>query len=322
MTLQHAACSLTRCSLVCSRQLPIDGPYNGVLVLSDGNLISKNLGYQEGDVCRYSILEPDGLSVVSELELPIKSMGRFSADLCDEGEFIYTSTATHVKRLKYANRVLTEDAEWGATYHVPVEGEVQSDGWDTCIGSGSVWMMDAGRPPTWIGPSSAPQRAFRFSIDNPSDRDVVDHISKPFAFNPGPPLYDPERKILVHYDTINRTVVAHKYAGPGGGMGVLWKHDIRNTVQMMLYPDTGELVLEDSPKVLSVSNGKYFNGFAVVLDISTGQEKGRAPLNHKGTMGMFLCPGFERDFYVAAINGTIARVMIDDNAAGTCASKI
>ena len=101
------------------------------------------------------------------------------------------------------------------------------------------------------------------------------------ANHTGPPLYDPERKILVHYDTISGTVVAHTYAAPGRPLEVLWKHAIRNTVQMMLYPDTGELILEDSPKVLSIHN-RHKNGFAVVLDIQTGEVKGRSKINLLG----------------------------------------
>lgn len=69
--------------------------------------------------------------------------------------------------------------------------------------------------------------------------------------DPGPPLYDPERRILVHYDTLGRTVVAHRYQAPGQ-LELLWKLRMRNSVQMMLYADTGELVLEDSPRTMSL----------------------------------------------------------------------
>ena len=55
-------------------------------------------------------------------------------------------------------------------------------------------------------------------------------------------------------------------------------------MQMMLYPSTGELVLEDSPHVLQ--SRKIDTGEIVVVDITTGEERGRAPLNEKGTMGM------------------------------------
>jgi hypothetical protein len=32
-------------------------------------------------------------------------------------------------------------------------------------------------------------------------------------------------------------------------------------------------------------------------------------------MGMFMCPGFKRDFYVASIAGEVTRVFVDEEAA-------
>ena len=50
-------------------------------------------------------------------------------------------------RLRYADGALSLDEGWGGSY--AVEGADQSAGWDTCLGSGSLWMMDMGRPPNW-----------------------------------------------------------------------------------------------------------------------------------------------------------------------------
>jgi hypothetical protein len=102
-------------------------------------------------------------------------------------------------------------------------------------------------------------------------------------------------------------VCAHHYVG--GRLEQLWELAFRNSVQMMLYPDTGELVLEDSPNVMNFG-GRRKDGAIVVVDIETGEEKARALMNEQGTMGMFLCPGFERDFYVCSIEGTIARFSV------------
>ena len=62
-------------------------------------------------------------------------------------EFIYFTTDTDVLRLRYADGALGLDEGWGGSY--AVEGADQSAGWDTCLGSGSLWMMDMGRPPNW-----------------------------------------------------------------------------------------------------------------------------------------------------------------------------
>jgi hypothetical protein len=63
-------------------------------------------------------------------------------------EFVYFTTDTEVKRLRYRGGALTLDASWGPGRYA-LEGEDQSAGWDTCLGSGSIWMMDMGRPPNW-----------------------------------------------------------------------------------------------------------------------------------------------------------------------------
>ena len=53
---------------------------------------------------------------------------------------------------------------------------------------------------------------------------------------------------------------------------------------------------------------------AVVLDVESGAELARAGIDVRGTLGMFFTPGFGRDFYVASIPGTVARVFVDEHA--------
>lgn len=297
------------CEVMVERQLPLDAPYNGLLIMSDGNLVMKNLGYRPGEPCQFSVLEPERLEAVSDpLVIESQCMGRFSSDITEGGdEFIYLSSATDLIRLRYENGKLSRDSDWRASY--AVEGQDQSDAWDTSIGSDSVWLMDMGRLPTWQTPGSAAQRAFRFSTTDARERDVVDVIEEPNAWNPGPPLYDPERKILVVYDTLNGGVVALRYNEPGS-LDVLWKSDARNTTQMMLYADTGELVMEDAPAAMSLDDKKICSE-VVIIDIETGKERGRASTDSRSIMGMFLCPGFERDLYVATLPGRIARVFVE-----------
>ena len=126
------------------------------------------------------------------------------------------------------------------------------------LGDGNVWLMDIGRPPLWMPPGRAPQRAFRFSIDDRDSSDVIEAS--------------------------------------------------RNFVQMMVFADTGELVLEDSalPRAFG---GETDASAVVVVDIESGDELGRAATGAP-TLGMFLCPGFERDFYVASIPGALSRVWV------------
>jgi hypothetical protein len=140
------------CDLVVERELPFDGPYNGLLVLSDGNLIMNNLG-DDADPCLFSVLDPETLSPVGEpLVVDEAAMGRISADLTADGsEFIYFTTEHELLRLRYSGGVLSRDTGWGGSYSI--EGEDQSAGWDTTIAAGSIWMQDMGRPPGWQLPT-------------------------------------------------------------------------------------------------------------------------------------------------------------------------
>ena len=297
------------CEVLAERQLPVDGPYNGLLIMSDGNLVMKNLGFQRGEPCRFSVVEPERLELIGDpFVIDTPCMGRFSSDRTDAGEFIYTSSASEVFRLRYERGALTLDTDWQANY--AIEGEDQADGWDSAVGSESIWLMDAGRPPFWeAGRATAPQRAFRFDASGSGERDVIDVIGRSAAFSPGPPLYDPERRILVVYDGRNGGIAALRYNEPGS-FEILWQNDFKNNVQMMLYPDTGELIVEDmTPSPLDSAEASSSN--AVIVEIETGRERGRAPIGALTTSGMFLCPGFERDFYVATLPGAIARVFAE-----------
>ena len=210
-----------------------------------------------------------------------------------------------MRRLIYRGQHLELDPDWVGSYEVSVD---QSDAWDTTIGSDNVWLMDMGRPPAWLGRAMGSQRAFRFSIDDPHDRDVIDAIGRPGALNPSPPTYDPTRQILVHFDSINRGVVAHRYER-GAPPRLLWEQPLRNLTQMIVWLDTGELALEDSSSPSSLARDPSAD--AVLVEIETGSEIGRAPIGSAATTGMFCSPGFARDFYVCSIAGTVARVYVE-----------
>ena len=293
------------CSVVDELVLPVDGPYNGVLVLPDGNLLTRNLGFREGEEASFLVVDPDLEPVGEPFVVPGRCMGRFSADRTSAGvDHVYFTTATEVRRLVYQGGSLMLDETWRGTYAVAGD---QSDAWDTTIGDDNVWLMDAGRPPGWGMPAGvAPQRAFRFSVADASDSDVVDVIGEPGAWNPGPPLYDPVRHVLVHYDSVAGVVAAHRFGE--NGLVPLWQRRLRSFVQMLCWADTGELVVEDagSPD----RDMSRPSSDAVVLDIETGAELGRAPTGSPATFGMFCCPGFERDFYVAGLPGGIARIAV------------
>jgi hypothetical protein len=293
------------CNVLAARELPFDGPYNGLLLMSDGNIVTRNLGHRD-DPASFVVLEPSQLELVGDpCVVEHRCMGRFSSDLNAEGELIYFTTDRDVRRLRYRDGSLSLDAEWVGTYSID---EGQSDAWDTSIGTDSIWLMDMGRLPSWRPPGTARQRAFRFSVSDPSKRDIVDCIGRPGAFNTGPPLYDPVRRVLVHYDALNGVVAAHRYVEPGT-LEPLWQHELRNFMQMICWADTGELVVEDANAPFAAAGDAEAD--MVVLDVESGVEKDRVAVGFPSTSGMFCTPGFARDFYVASVRGGVARVYVD-----------
>ena len=233
-------------------------------------------------------------------------MGRFSSDRSDEGEFIYTTTEKNIIRLNYINSNLVLDT-WKRSYEVT--GEAQSDAWDTTIGDDRIWLMDMGRPPGWMRPGIAEQRAFGFSLTDESEKLVLANHNSPFAWNPGPPLFDPSRKILVHYDSFNGGVVAH-YCPSVGETEQIWRIDAHNYLQMMVFKETGELVIENA-ELPPHFGGERVKAEAIVVNIETGEEISRANTGAP-SLGMFSSPGFSRDFYVASLLGTLARVFVQE----------
>ena len=300
------------CSVVAERELPMDCGYNGLLILSDGNLIMKDI--QISEPSHFSVLEPERLEEVDRFEFPENSVGRISNDRTPDGEFIYATSDTKVYRLRYADGRLTLDNSWVASYDIP--GDDQSWAWDTCAGDDSVWFMDMGAAPGALAiltprpvgtapialyeTASGPQHVFRVSTNDANDVDVL----TPFGLSEGgiiaPPLYDQETHTLVAYDSNNGKFGAWRYVGPGD-LQRLWAKDLRNLQQPMLFAETEELIVDDSQE-----DGDY----VVVLDLETGEEKGRVHSGAQQSSGMFFCPGWDRDVYYATLFGQVARIYV------------
>jgi hypothetical protein len=146
---------------------------------------------------------------------------------------------------------------------------------------------------------SAPQRVFRVSVTDASDRDVLVPFGVPGGNIYAPPLYDQDRRVLVAFDSQNGKLGAWRYHGPGE-LEPMWQHDWLNTSQLTLYADTGELLVDDCSQL-----GRWD---AVVVDVETGAERGRVNTGCLISSGMWYTPGFGRDFYTSTSLGGIARV--------------
>ena len=305
--------------LVGEMELPADHAHNGLLLLSDGMAITRNLEHDHQKNSVFTVFDPASMKPVEQFEFVGASIGRFSVDPQNDKDYIYATTPTHIHRLIYNDKKLELDTDWSASYSIP--GEEQSFAWCNCVGDDSVWFMDMGdsaiaegiMTATPVGsapldlsnprPFRAPVRLHRVSTDDPTSIDSLNLFDVPFGWQAASPLYAPEKRIVMGFDTANGKVGAWRYNGPGS-FSHLWTRDIANSNQPLYYPDTGELIVDDVLADQSVDS--------VVLDIETGQEKGRVATGTFTTACMAPSPGLERDFYCGSgIHGALYRVYLE-----------
>jgi hypothetical protein len=296
-------------------ELPSDGAHNTLLVGADGNLVVKDnrIG---GRVSRLTVLEPDRLAVVAEVSLPEPSMGRVAADRIDGVDLLYVPGDEHVFRYRYRAGSLERDEGWVARYREQ-DGD-QGLAWDTCLGADSVWLHDNGdsflarhllaADPVgslafeggWQTSFASANRLLRFGVEDPEDHDIVVPVGRPDGWVLAPPAFVEQHLVAVSYDSNNGEVVAYRYRGPGD-LDELWRREIRNWWQPLVYPDTAEIVLDDVD--LLVDDG------IVVLDLLTGAEKARTVTGSIFANAMFPCPGERRDVYYVS-NPCVARISV------------
>ncbi|MEX2245185.1 MAG: hypothetical protein WEC75_00705 [Dehalococcoidia bacterium] len=306
-----------RLAIVAELKLPVDGAHNGILVMPDGNLVTKDLRLS-GVPSELTVIEPDRLTVVSQTRMPEPSMGRISADRRRGIDAVYAPGDQHIFRFIYGDGWLRLDENWQPAYRDHGES-AHGRAWDTCIGDGSVWLHDNGdvsavhqifathpagskEPQPAPNHFTGPQRLIRVAIDDPADIDVTTPFDRPGGFVIAPPLYDPLRHIAVSFDTANGLVGAHRYVR-SSGLEQLWTRPVRNSWQPILFQTTGELILDDFTGQPTLDDN------LVVLDIETGEEKARCMTGSLRPNGMFPCPGRERDVYYCSAP-SVARVFV------------
>ena len=302
--------------LIAELELPVDHAHNGISLLSDGMMITRNLEHDHSKKSVFTVFDPNTLQVVKRVEFVGASIGRFCVDPTPDGDYVYATTPTHIHRLIYKNQNLVLDQNWNASYDLPDEN--QSFAWCNTVGDDSVWFMDMGdtppletimraypvgtQPMAFSKSCSAPVRVHRVSTTDSNSTDVLTPFELPYGGHNASPLYVQDKKILLTFDTNNRKTGAWRFNGPGD-FEELWVHDIGNSNQVFYYPDTGEVVLDD---VLEDNNVD-----TVLIDIETGEEKGRVNTGARTAAGMAFYPGLGRDLYsTSGAHGLLYRVFV------------
>lgn len=293
-------------------KLPADSSHNGMLVLADGTIVTKDLRLEGQGGTTITRLDPDTLTPVEEpLVLAQSSMGRIAADLSDDGtEHIYVPGNEHLLRLRLdpgADRLVIDD--WQAPYRTA--GADAGLSWDTCISDGHIWFMDGGdtesvraihtripngrfdAPPgkalSWRLPTpwSAPQGLFRVAIADPTDVEYLAPLGTPGGGIIAPPVHVPEHSMTIAWDSVNGGMAGVDTSG--SELAVAWHLNVRPSMQPVVFPDGDELVIND----FTDEGADHL----VVVRISTGELLDRVPTGSRIANGMFLTAGEDNDVY-------------------------
>lgn len=288
------------CQLLTSRKLPVNQPYNSFVILDNGLIVTKNLSDQTK--ARLTVLDADNLEpACADLECPEPSIARLSA----VGNTVYVVGVRSLFRYHWnaSKGQLQFDADWRFDY---VGSSKQTYGWDVVIAGEQAWFMDNGQHRYLVkmlgaGVSPTANRLIRVSLKDASKYHCVEVCGLAGGSITNPPLVDSKRQIVVAYDSANAVLRAWRFGNAIADLTPLWeKSPFGCASHMILYPDTGELVINDY---------HHHSENVVVLDITTGAEHAR--VNSGGiTQGVvFPSPGWGRDFYWSSM-GKLAHVFV------------
>jgi hypothetical protein len=150
------------------------------------------------------------------------------------------------------------------------------------------------------GVASGPVHLHRVGVADAADHEALTPFGLAHGTIVNPPLVDSARRIAVAYDSGNGRIGGFRYRARGG-FERLWEHAFGAANHFLLYPDTGEIVVNDYQDAA----GEH----VVVLDVATGAERGRAAIGSPVQSVVFQAPGFARDLYCCTFT-TVARVCV------------
>nr|MCS5637251.1 hypothetical protein [Myxococcota bacterium] len=306
------------CDVEVEIRLPVDRAHNGLLSLSDGSLITKDLRLEGQGGTTLTRLDAETLELMeAPLELPEGSMGRIAADQLAGGDAVYVPGTEHLWRIDVGKKMQVVEG-WRPRYR-EAKGEFGL-AWDSCLSDGAAWLMDCGdiqsvraiysvepngrfdeppggllgwrRPAPWTGA----QRLLRVDLESGSVETLT-----PFGNEGGgiiaPPVHVPELDRAVCWDSLRGGLAGVDTAGEG--LSVAWTLPIRPSMQPVVFPESGEFVINDFTEGGSDD--------LVVVDLESGELIDRVYTGSRIANGMFLSPGGERDIFYCSTLG-LARV--------------
>jgi hypothetical protein len=148
------------------------------------------------------------------------------------------------------------------------------------------------RPAPWTGA----QRLIRVDLATGASQSV-EPFGQPGGGSIAPPVHVPEHDMAIAWDSVNGGLAG---VGTGGGaLDVAWHLDVRPSMQPVVFPDSGELVINDFTEAGSDD--------LVVVDVATGELIDRVATGSSIGNGMFLtADGDGGVFYCSTL--TVAHV--------------
>jgi hypothetical protein len=300
-------------SVLASRALPRERPYNSLVVLSDGSLVMKDIGL-DGDLpAELVVLDPETLEDRgAPVSISEPSVARLSAD----GDEVFVVGEEQVHRLSWDGRTLTPT--WSSSYaHRKAQG--QTFGWDAVVALDALWFLDNGRgtemfldggnllgkgtsdPAVWLHRQPVPSlHGAHAGSGSWSEQIVIGSEDQPPGIVANPPAMDPERRIVVGFDSANGVLEAFDVpeAGP---LVRRWRRQQNHASHMVRWADTGELLTND----WQPDGGEH----VVILDVETGEERARVATGSPVQSVIFPSPGWDRDAYHSTFT-TLSRIHV------------
>ena len=298
---RHAHRLSRACEVRAHFQLPVDQAYNSFVILDNGLLVTKNLSDQTP--AQLTVLSPDLQRACADTLCPEPSIARLSS----QGNTVYVVGVRSVFRYHWHDDVqaLVRDEAWQHDY---LAGAPQSYGWDAVIDGTHAWFMDNGRHNYRLrmigaGLNASPNRLIRVALEGAQDHQAWEVSGLPHGSITNPPLVDLKSRTVIAYDSANRVLRAWRLKDALGQMALepLWqKQSFGCASHMVLYPGSGELVLNDY---------RHWGEEVVVLDIATGLEKARVRSGGLTQGVVFPSVGWQRDLYWSSM-GRLARIFV------------
>jgi hypothetical protein len=289
-------------------RLPRARPYNSFVVLPDGHLVTKDFGGRRpgedaasaapAPPAELLVLDPLDLRVVATCELPEPSIARLSAD----GDDVYAVGDHTLFRARWDGSSLTLDEGFAGRYRM-LEG--QTHGWDAVISLGAAWFLDDGAGAEryagtfrGVGDHTSPLHIVRVDLST-SEVSLTEVCGLPGGLIANPPLVDPDRRIVVGYDSGNGVVAAFDIAA-NGSLSPRWRHDQDHASHLLLDPVSGLFLSGDH-------DAEAFREDLVVRAIESGDEVLRVASGSPLQSVLFPAAGFGRSAWSVSFS-TVSRL--------------